>query len=110
MLKPPQDSYTSNYLHEFFSQSQGFRYDSSRPVWSEFDRMCRQSGLNGKEFKEEKHEVRKQLKDAITKQFNAIYGEDEHSIYPWQMLCQVLGVSPIPESIEECKAVRTSST
>jgi hypothetical protein len=43
------------------------------------------------------------LRDAMTKQFNEIYGTDADSLHAWQNLCHVLDISPIPENLKECR-------
>jgi len=39
----------------------------------------------------------------MSKQFNDIYGTDVGAIDSWRKLCQVLGIFPIPESLEACR-------
>jgi hypothetical protein len=43
------------------------------------------------------------LRDAMTKQFNEMYGTDADSLNAWQDLCRVLDISPIPENLQECR-------
>jgi len=43
------------------------------------------------------------LRDAMTKQFNEIYGTDADSLNAWQNLCRVLDISPIPENLKGCR-------
>jgi len=57
----------------------------------------------------EKQEARGLLKDALTQQFNSIYGTDVDSIQSWQTLCQVLRIVPMPEGLHACReAVRAT--
>jgi hypothetical protein len=70
----------------------------------QFYRMCDEFGWNKGD--PEKKEARDLLSDAITRQFNDIYGTDEDDIGSWQNLCRVLRISIIPEDLEGCKRVR----
>jgi hypothetical protein len=94
---------TQVYLDEFFSQYPTFDYDPSEPVMSEFYRMCDFFDWDKDDF--EKTEARGLLKDALTQQFNSIYGTDVNSIESWQTLCRVLGIAPMPEGLHACRGV-----
>lgn len=52
--------------------------------------------------------ARKDLRDALTEQFNSIYGTDVENIKNWQLLCRVLGISPVSEDLDECRHVRSA--
>ena len=41
-------------------------------------------------------------------QFNGIYGTDVNSVASWQGLCRVLGILPVPPTLEECQRVSFS--
>jgi hypothetical protein len=49
--------------------------------------------------------ARDELKDALTLQFNAIYGTNENNLTDWQNLCQVLELSKIPDDLFRCRQV-----
>jgi hypothetical protein len=49
--------------------------------------------------------ARENLKDAMTQQFNNIYGTDENNLAAWQNLCQVLNIDPIPDELNLCRNV-----
>jgi hypothetical protein len=70
----------------------------------EFERMCDFFGW--KHSKCERENARGELKDAMTLQFNSIYGTDEDDLGSWQNLCRVLGIHPVPEGLHECRDVR----
>lgn len=70
---------------------------------AEFYRMC--DFFNWDKDDEEKKEARNLLKDALTQQFNSIYGTEVNSIESWQNLCRVLGITPIPEGLHACREV-----
>ena len=50
-------------------------------------------------------DAREKLGDALTKQFNNVYGTDVNDIANWQLLCRVLGISPVSEDLDECRHV-----
>jgi len=89
-------------LAEFFSQYD-FSYNPSAPVMTEFYRMC--DFFDWDRDDEEREEAREQLKDAMTRQFNSIYGMDVDDISSWQNLCRVLRIVPIPNGLEACRDV-----
>ena len=90
-------------LDDFFADYPTFAYDRTKPVMAEFKRMCLQLGWNvGRGSGRAAHRA---FKDALTRQFNEIYGTDIHSFEPWKKLCQILQISPIPETITECRKV-----
>ncbi|KAF7967139.1 hypothetical protein HWV62_5006 [Athelia sp. TMB] len=70
---------------------------------SEFRRMRREFGWNMEGEKQQ--EAREALKDAMVMQFNQYYGTDIEDINNWQILCQVLGISPIPQELQACREV-----
>lgn len=39
-------------------------------------------------------------------QFNRTYGTEADSLRAWQALAHVVGLAPIPETLEACRAVR----
>lgn len=45
------------------------------------------------------------FKDALVLQFNETYGTEVDSLRSWQALAQVIGIDPIPETLEVCQAV-----
>ena len=53
----------------------------------------------------ERDTARESLKDAVTMQFNSIYGTDVNDLKTWRNLCQVLGIDPIPEGLKACRDV-----
>lgn len=68
---------------------------------AEFYRMCDEFGWErGDEDREEAHGL---LKDALTKQFNTMYGTEEDSMDSWQKLCRALNITPMPETLHACR-------
>ncbi|KDQ53386.1 hypothetical protein JAAARDRAFT_183348 [Jaapia argillacea MUCL 33604] len=89
------------HLDDFFASYPAFTFDSSKPVMGEFRRMCREYRWGG--YNPEKDEAYDLFKDALTQQFNAIYGTDVDEIDAWRNLCRVLRISPIPEGLKACR-------
>jgi len=52
---------------------------------------------------EDKQDARKRLKDAMTLQFNHMYGTDVDDLTPWKNLCEILQIVPIPDELEACR-------
>jgi len=46
------------------------------------------------------------FQDALTMQFNDIYGTDENDLTNWQALCARLRMNPVPETLNACREVR----
>ena len=92
---------TAGLIQDFFNGYESFDYDSSKPIMSEFKRMRRHLHWDD----EEQEEAREKLKDAMVKQFNKYYGTDIEDINNWQILCGVLGISPIPQELRDCREV-----
>jgi hypothetical protein len=45
------------------------------------------------------------LHDALVLQFNLLFGTDEEDLRLWHNICNVLQISPVPESIASCREV-----
>lgn len=54
---------------------------------------------------ERHNEAKKAFHVALVKEFNWIYGTNEHDIQSWRILFRVLGIAPIPETRAECHKV-----
>jgi len=99
----PQIQPAPTHLDEFFAKYPTFSYNPSEPVMLEFYRMSR--FLRWGRDNEEKDNARELLRDAMSMQFNDIYGTDVNDIDSWRKLCQVLGIFPIPGELEACRNV-----
>jgi len=73
----------------------------------QFYQLCDHLGWHRED--EERKEARELLRDAMTQQFNAIYGTDVDDIGSWRNLCQVLEIAPIPEELVACRNVSRSN-
>ncbi|CAE7191958.1 unnamed protein product [Rhizoctonia solani] len=92
---------TQTNIHQFFSQysSQTFAYNPSRPVMSEFYRM-----VDSENFpKSSQVQAKREIEDAVAKDFNLIYGTDVGDLKAWQGLCRVLEFGYIPDDLVICQ-------
>ncbi|EUC59455.1 hypothetical protein RSOL_313920, partial [Rhizoctonia solani AG-3 Rhs1AP] len=46
---------------------------------------------------------REEFRDALTLQFNALYGTEEDNLSSWQNLCSVLNLADVPGELEACR-------
>ncbi len=56
-------------------------------------------------YDDERQEARELFQNALTQEFNKIYGTDVNKLASWQALCRVLEISPVPDELKECRAV-----
>jgi hypothetical protein len=97
---PPLATFFAKYSYS------GFIYNPTRPVIDEFRRLCKVLGIDPDDKDSSRVEaVRRGLKDAMVLQFNGTYGTEVNSVASWQTLCRVLGISPVPTTLEECQRV-----
>lgn len=92
-----------DYIDVFFAAYPRFDYDSSRPIWTEFDRLCDDFGWCNDD--DELWEARRDFKSAMVQQFNSLYGTDEEDLNAWHGLCRILNIEPIPERLNQCRRV-----
>ncbi|KAG1882486.1 hypothetical protein F4604DRAFT_1879511 [Suillus subluteus] len=88
-------------LDNFFAKYPNFEYNSSASASLEFYRMCDEFGWD-KEDKE-REQASRDFKDSLVQQFNDIYGTDVNDLTSWRTLCQIVHVSPIPDTLESCR-------
>jgi hypothetical protein len=90
-------------LESFFSEYPTFRPQPSNSPVVEFDRLCK---LNRwKKDDPERDFARKAFHVAMKKEFDDLYGSNEHDIKNWHKLCHVLRINPVPDTLQECRAV-----
>ncbi|KAG1734508.1 hypothetical protein EDB19DRAFT_1639041 [Suillus lakei] len=100
-------TYTQTPLDNFFATYPKFEYDSSASASLEFYRMCDKFGWNKEN--EEREQASCDFKNALVQQFNYIYGIDVDDLTSWRTLCQIVRVSPIPDTLKSCrKAVKAT--
>ncbi|KAG2158682.1 uncharacterized protein EDB93DRAFT_1245913 [Suillus bovinus] len=94
-------TYTQTPLDDFFATYPKFTYNSSASAPLEFYRMCDQFCWDRED--EEREQAHSDFKDALVKQFNEIYGTDVNDLTSWRNLCQIVRVSPIPDTLDLCR-------
>jgi len=63
--------------------------------------MCDQFCWNKAD--EEREQAHSDFKDALVQQFNEIYGTDVNNLTSWHNLCQIVRISPIPDTLKSCR-------
>jgi hypothetical protein len=96
-------TYAQTPLDTFFATYPKFEYDSSASAPLEFYRMCDEFGWDREN--KEREQASRDFKDALVKQFNDIYGTNVNDLTSWRTLCQIVHVSPIPDTLESCREV-----
>ncbi|KAI0771880.1 hypothetical protein BD413DRAFT_475039 [Trametes elegans] len=86
-------------IRAFFANYPAFEYDPSTPFLQEFKRM--ESDLHWD--RKQRETAREELRQAMVKQFNAMYGTSADDLASWQLLCTALGVKPVPDDIKSCR-------
>lgn len=79
-----------------------FYYNPAAGVMAEFYRMCFIFGWQqyDNQARQKAHNL---LKDALTQEFNYIYGTDADCIESWERLCRILHITPMPEGLHACR-------
>jgi len=77
-------------LEVFFSQHPKFQYQPTNSPVLEFNRLFQM--------------YRREFQNAMTGEFNDLYGSDEHDINNWYKLCNVLRINPVPDTLQRCRA------
>ncbi|EGN97585.1 hypothetical protein SERLA73DRAFT_57238 [Serpula lacrymans var. lacrymans S7.3] len=88
-------------LDAFFAEYPAFAYNPASPARAEFSRMCRLLGFQKPSRLWDIAYAR--FRDALTEQFNHIYGTDVNDYASWKMLAEVLRISPLPDTIPGCR-------
>ena len=97
-------------LEGFFSRYPNYKYRPSKSPKVEFDRLC---NLYASEWEEEdwkRRDARRAFNTALKEEFDVLYGLDEHDIKNWHKLCHVLRIIPVPDTLQECRAVSYRSS
>jgi hypothetical protein len=55
--------------------------------------------------KGDREEAREGFKGALVQGFNQMYGTDVNDIESWQSLCCVVGITPVPDELNECRDI-----
>lgn len=94
----------NNHFHDFFARftvTSNFVYDPSQSVSSEWYRLC--DMMRWRDGGPERRSAHEEFKDALVHQFNTNFGTDENSLEAWKVLCEILSISPIPDTLEEAR-------
>lgn len=101
------DLYPRNeIMATFFARYPSFGHQPLQSSSTEFYRMCDFFGWE--RAADERRYAHDGFKTALVQQFNAIYGTDASDIKSWVGLCTVLGVKPLPGTLEEATKVSNS--
>ncbi|KAF8183048.1 hypothetical protein K438DRAFT_1600172 [Mycena galopus ATCC 62051] len=102
------------YIHfeQFFAHYPRFQYDPSAPVSVQYKAMCRKYGFPPKsnywevksELDLEADAAQAGFRLAMVRTFNDLFGTDANSLKNWQSFCAVLDISPVPLTLEACRA------
>ncbi|KAI5864713.1 hypothetical protein GGS23DRAFT_595422 [Durotheca rogersii] len=88
-------------IDAFFAQFPSFPYDRKGQIMTEFRRLCKHQGWG--HDSEEKETALKELRAAIAMEFGTIYGTDPKSLTAWQLLCDTVRISPVPDTVKDCR-------
>ncbi|KAI0356621.1 hypothetical protein OH77DRAFT_216487 [Trametes cingulata] len=86
-------------IQAFFANYPEFDYDAQAPFFEEFRRL--EADLHWE--RKQREIAREELRDAMVRQFNSMYGTSADDLASWQLLCTALGMSPIPNDIKSCQ-------
>lgn len=100
-------------LDEYFKGFPEFDYNPRNEPKTEFERLRKLKKWTKKKYKgteqdqrlkEEYREAREAFYEAFVGVFSYFFGVSG-DLHNWEFLCDLLGVSPIPATVEECKLV-----
>ncbi|KAG8754330.1 hypothetical protein FRC11_006712, partial [Ceratobasidium sp. 423] len=101
-VPPTQATPKESHVQAFFdSYYPTFKYKKSKPAVTQFKELKKE--YRGYWTKDDAKEAHEAFKNALTKDFNDIYGTDENDLASWQKLCTVLNLRDIPDDVESCK-------
>ncbi|PPR03688.1 hypothetical protein CVT24_007409 [Panaeolus cyanescens] len=98
-------------LAQFFERYNDgiFQYCPSNCAAEEFRRLYKYLGYPSKAAKRNDMAGFKQLRgeydEALTKQFNEVYGTNLDDYSAWYTLLSRIGINPIPSTVSECKKI-----
>ncbi|KAH9853747.1 hypothetical protein C2E23DRAFT_93232 [Lenzites betulinus] len=84
-------------IRTFFANYPEFDFNPDAPFFEEFKRL--QKTLD----QGEKETARDDMRSAMVRQFNDMYGTNVDDLESWQLLCTALGMNPVPKDIKTCQ-------
>jgi hypothetical protein len=91
------------YIDNFFAGYPDFPYEPTNSAMAEFYRLC---NFFGWEKEDNDRKVARNLHmDAMTLQFNHMYGTNVEDMACWWRLCEDLEITPIPKGLDACRNV-----
>ncbi|KAI0334748.1 hypothetical protein GY45DRAFT_1039697 [Cubamyces sp. BRFM 1775] len=90
---------SKHYIQAFFARYPSFDYDIAAPFFDEFQRLGKASRWKKPQWDQKRDELR----GAMVKQFNAMYGTSADDLESWRLLCSALGMDPVPDDIKTCQ-------
>ncbi|KAG8769065.1 hypothetical protein FRC12_005187 [Ceratobasidium sp. 428] len=93
-----------SFIQAFFDEYPAYEYDPSSSAMLEFYRMC--EFFDWRRGMAEMEKARTKIRDALTHQFNSVYGTDENDLFAWQNLCRVLELPEVPDDLFRCRLVK----
>ncbi|QRW27754.1 tyrosinase [Rhizoctonia solani] len=88
---------SATHVETFFSKYRSFTFNTTQPIMAEFYRLCAFTLVD-------REKARQGFRDALTRDFNEMYGVDEDDLGSWQRLCRAV-VAKVPDDIEECRKI-----
>ncbi|KAJ2929609.1 hypothetical protein H1R20_g7495, partial [Candolleomyces eurysporus] len=98
---PASEAIPAGPVQEFFAQYEGFVYRPRVKPNKEFNRLGHM--MNWQRGDDERNSAWRQLASAMAFQFEERYGSDVNDLGAWQKLCERIGITPIPNELEEAK-------
>lgn len=95
-------------IRRFFSNPQysRFKYDPARPIMEQYFEMRH---LYRREWNQvQKDATWEGIRAALVTQFNSLYGMDCESLETWVGLATIIGITPVPDTLHECRDVRSA--
>jgi len=90
-------------LQAFFSRYSWFTYDPAESAAKQFYRL--QTTADWKRDDLEQKEAWEDYLEALVRQFNSSYGEDENDLTAWHGILARIGIHDLPDTVEKCKSV-----
>jgi len=90
-------------LKDFFNQYPWFTYNPTESAPKQFHRL--QTTAGWKRDDPDQQEAWEGYLEALVRQFNSSYGEDENELAAWHRLLARIGIHNLPDSVKKCKSV-----